>query len=345
MSEGLARPMRRRAVAPAADWVRVRPLAPEAALPALVEPLVSGIDLPAWAGAQQEAIERELRRWGGLLFRGFDLPSVGDFERLVTAASGEPIPYEDQSSPRSVLAGRIYTSTEHPPEEEILLHNENSYSHTWPLCIFFYCVTAPGSGGETPLADSRRVYRRIDPRLRRRFEEKGVLYVRNFGSGLGLDWTTAFQTDDPARVEAFCRQAGIACEWREGGRLRTRQVRPAVLEHPVTGERVWFNQTPLFHPASLAPVVRAELERLFPEDELPSAVYYGDGAPIAASAVADIVEAYRQETVSFPWQAGDVLMLDNALVAHGRRPFTGPRRIAVGMARPQSWPAPAGEYA
>ncbi|HET9316287.1 MAG TPA: TauD/TfdA family dioxygenase [Vicinamibacteria bacterium] len=339
MSGGLARTIRRRSVAPPTEWVNVRALRSEGPLPAVVEPVVGGIDLPAWAETQRGTLDRELTRWGALLFRGFTLPSVPDFERFVAAAAGEPIPYEDQSSPRSALGGRIYTSTEHPPEEEILLHNENSYSHTWPLRILFYCVVAPTSGGETPLADSRRVYKRIDPRVRRRFEEQGVLYVRNFGSGFGLDWRAVFQTDDPARVDAYCRDAGIESEWREGGRLRTRQVRPAVLDHPVTGERVWFNQTPLFHPAALAPAVREELLRLFAEEDLPNAVYYGDGAAIAPSAVAEIVEAYRQETVSFPWRTGDVLMLDNALVAHGRRPFSGPRRIAVGMARPQAWPA------
>ncbi len=338
MSTDLARPMRRRGVTPAEEWVSLRALLPASDWPALLEPRVPGIDLPAWAQAQTERLESELRRFGALLFRGFALASIADFERFVSAAAGDPVPYEDQSSPRHALGGRIYTSTEHPPEEEILLHNENSYSHTWPQRVFFHCVTAPAEGGETPLADSRRVYARIAPAIRERFEQLGVLYVRNFGSGLGLDWRTAFQTDDPAQVEAYCRQAHITCEWRGDGRLRTRQVRPAVLDHPVSGERVWFNQAALFHPAALAPSVREELLRLLPEDELPSTAYYGDGSPISAATVAHIVEAYRQESASFAWQAGDVLMLDNALIAHGRRPFRGPRRIAVGMARPQCWP-------
>jgi alpha-ketoglutarate-dependent taurine dioxygenase len=338
----LTRIPRRRVVAGGDEWVKVRPLASPSAVPALVESQVGGIDLPEWAEGRQEFLDRELARSGALLFRGFALGSAADFERFIAAAAGPLVPYEDRSSPRSAIGGRIYTSTEHPPEEEILLHNENSYSHSWPARIFFNCVTAPAQGGETPLADSRRVYERIDPARRARFEEQGVLYVRNFGSGLGLDWRTAFQTEDRGRVEAFCAQAGISCEWRSGDRLRTRQRRPAVLDHPVSGERVWFNQAALFHPAALAPEVREELRRLFAEEDLPSAAYYGDGAPIEPETVDAIVAAYRQETVSFPWQVGDVLMLDNVRVAHGRRPFRGPRRIAVGMARPQSWPGGAG---
>lgn len=337
MSSLPARPARRRVVAAADQWIRVSEPS-SSSLPLTVEPQVGGIDLPGWAEGRQELLERELARSGALLFRGFALASSADFERFITAAAGAPVPYEDRSSPRSALGGRIYTSTEHPPEEEILLHNENSYSHTWPERIFFHCVTAPPHGGETPLADSARVYERLDPALRARFEEQGVLYVRNFGSGLGLDWRTTFQTDDRGQVEAFCARAGITCEWREGGRLRTRQRRPAVLDHPLTGRRVWFNQAPLFHPAALAPEVSAELRRLFAEEDLPNAVYYGDGAPIAPETVHAIVAAYRQETAAFTWQVGDVLMVDNVRVAHGRRPFRGPRQIAVGMARPQSWP-------
>jgi hypothetical protein len=48
-------------------------------------------------------------------------------------------------------------------------------------------------------------------------------------------------------------------------------------------------------------------------------------------------EAYRQETVTFPWQEGDILMLDNMLVAHGRSPFVGSRKIAVGMSETYSY--------
>jgi alpha-ketoglutarate-dependent taurine dioxygenase len=41
---------------------------------------------------------------------------------------------------------------------------------------------------------------------------------------------------------------------------------------------------------------------------------------------------YREAAVCFAWQKGDLLMVDNMLVAHGRAPFTGPRRILVAMA-------------
>jgi len=48
------------------------------------------------------------------------------------------------------------------------------------------------------------------------------------------------------------------------------------------------------------------------------------------------LKIYQQEAVIFPWQAGDILMLDNMLTSHGRKPFVGARKVLVGMAEPFS---------
>lgn len=163
------------------------------------------------------------------------------------------------------------------------------------------------------------------------------MYVRNFGDGFGLPWQTVFQTEDRRAVEDYCRDHGIQSEWKEDGRLRTRAVRPAAARHPKTGEVTWFNHATIFHVTTLAPHVRDALLSQFAEADLPSNSYYGGGESIAPEVLEQLRDAYRQETVDFAWQRGDVLMLDNMLVAHGRRPFSGERKIAVGMAEPVSW--------
>src|SRR5262249_33911890 len=155
----------------------------EQSLPLLMQPVVDNIDLISWATNNQRLIEKQLLEHGGILFRGFPLSRVEDFEKFVTGVSGDPLEYRERSSPRSQVSGNIYTSTDYPAEQSIFLHNENSYQQSWPLRILFFCKTAPQRGGETPIADVRKVYQRIDPAIRNTFERKKVMYVRNFGDG------------------------------------------------------------------------------------------------------------------------------------------------------------------
>lgn len=316
---------------------------PSGGAPLVVRPALDGVDLVDWARSDAEFIGGSLREHGAILFQNFKGQSIAQFERFVAATSGAMMDYQDRSSPRSAVTANVYSSTDHPPEQAILLHNENSYSAAWPLKIYFHCVTPAASGGETPIADCRKVLARIDPAVRDRFRQKHVMYVRNFGDGVGLPWRTAFQTEERAGVEKYCLANALDFEWWGGDRLRIRGVRPAIAAHPRTGEQVWFNQAALFHPSSLEPGVRADLLSHFEEGELPLNAYYGDGSSIEASALEAIHEAYARETIVFPWRAGDTLMLDNMLFAHGRRPFAGARRVVVGMADP--WGLGGGERA
>ncbi len=339
---GLRDRARRKAVETPADLVREAALAAGEPLPLTIAPAFPGVSLKGWLASNRERVASRLLEHGGILFRGFRIAGIEEFQELVRTLSGELMEYTYRSTPRTQVHGEIYTSTEYPPAEWIPMHNEMSYSRSWPLKIWFHCARAAETGGETPIADSRRVYRALDPALRRRFEEQGVMYVRNYGAGLDLAWTDVFQTDDKAEVEAFCRAADIEVEWRPDGRLHTVQVCQAVADHPVTGERVWFNQAHLFHVTSLEPEARELLLSTLGEADLPRNTYYGDGSPIEPSVLKEIQGVYRELSVEFPWEAGDALLLDNMLTAHGRAPFTGPRKVLVGMAEPAGAGSTAG---
>jgi alpha-ketoglutarate-dependent taurine dioxygenase len=300
-------------------------------LPLVIYPTIEGVDLVAWALSNRELIRTCLLKHGGILFRNFNISSPAVFEQVALACSAELLQYRERSSPRTQLSNNIYTSTDYPADQSIFLHNENSYQHIWPLKIFFFCLVPAPQGGETPIADCRQVFERIDQKIRQRFIEKGWMLVRNFGCGLSLTWQSVFQTEDQFAVEAYCHEAGIETEWR-GDRLRTRQVRRAVAQHPATGETVWFNHVAFFHVSTLEPSTREALLGGLEEDDLPNNTYYGDGSPIEPSVLEDIREAYRREMVSFAWQEGDIMMLDNMLVAHGRNPYVGQRKVLVAMA-------------
>ncbi|MFB2973202.1 TauD/TfdA family dioxygenase [Aerosakkonema sp. BLCC-F183] len=311
-------------------------LHPDWSLPLVVRPAVKGVNLLTWASGNQDFIEAQLIKHGAILFRNFDINSVAEFEEFIAAICGEALEYRYRASPRSQVSGRIYTSTDYPADQSIFPHNEHAYSPVFPGKIFFYCVTPAESGGETPIGSTRKIFERIDRKIRDRFIEKKVMYVRNFGDGFGLPWQTVFQTTEPADVEKYCRSHGIEFEWKEGGKLRTRQVSPVVIKHPRTGETVWFNHATFFHVSTLPAAIRDSLLAEFKEDDLPTNTFYGDGSTIEASVLQQLRDAYLQEMVSFFWQKSDILMLDNLLSVHARNPYTGSRKVVVGMAEPLS---------
>jgi len=300
--------------------------------PLMLRPRMEGLDVVEWARLNLDFIERELLAHGAILFRDFAIESVDKFEQLAKAISPDLVEYFERTVRRQTIKEKIYTASEYPADHPIPLHNEYSFAHEWPLKLWFYCATPPSQGGATLIADGRQVFNLIAPRIREKFIQKNVIYSRNYGDGLDLTWEEAFQTGERAQVEKYCSEANILFEWKDGNRLRTRQVRQAVANHVKTGEAVWFNQVHLFHVSSLEPTARQSLTSFFGAEALPRHAFYGDGSPIEPSDLAEIHEAYRQATVAVQWKQGDAMLLDNMLVAHGRAPFAGSRTILVTMA-------------
>jgi hypothetical protein len=283
----------------------------------------------------RDLIEQVLLERGAILFRGFGIDQQEVFQRTVGSLPGQMLNYVDGNSPRKKLASGVYTSTEYPPELFISMHNELSYSEKWPSRLFFCCVTAPQEGGETPLADSRSILRSLGPRLAGEFAEKGVRYIRNLhgGRGYGPSWQATFETQDPAMVESLCNEGKTHFEWRPDGGIRLWNVRPGVAPHPRTGEMVWFNQADQFHPSTHPAQIYQALLTLYKgrEDQFPQNATFGDGTPIGVELLAEVRSTIQKEIRSFAWQQGDLLMVDNMLVCHGRNPFKGARKILVSM--------------
>lgn len=305
----------------------------EAGFPLRVRPGQTGVSLAAEIDALRSVVDHSLERDGAILFSGFSSEGVEGFQQFAASFGHPLLNYEFGSTPRSQVDGKgVYTSTEYPAHRSIPLHNEQAYTTEWPMRIFFYCAKAAVSGGETPIADSRRVFQRISPALRKRFEEKRLMYVRNYGNGLDLTWQQVFNTECHSDVEDYCRPRGIQCDWNEDGDLRTRQLVQGVAQHPRTKDWVWFNQAHLFHLSNLDEEMQEILLDTVGEEGLPRNVYYGDGSPLEADALAEIRGVLSECEVVFPWQTGDVLMLDNMLTAHSRKPFSGERKVVVAMA-------------
>lgn len=292
------------------------------------------LDILKFVTNNKDKIEEEVLKTGGVLFRGFSIRSVSEFNKLAQIISPRLLDYVNRSTPRTNIGGKIYTSTEYPADRHIPLHNENSYTLAWPNKILFFSVVVAATGGETPVADSREVFKKLNPNVVKKFNDKKVLYVRNYTLGIDLSWQEVFQTDDRKEVEKYCVENHIEYTWHSassGIELTTKQLCQATLEHPVTKEKVWFNQANLFHISALEKTDRETIVAAVGKDALPRNACYGDGSDIGEEELAHINEVFDSERIVFSWQKGDVMILDNILMAHSRFPFTGERKVVVAM--------------
>jgi alpha-ketoglutarate-dependent taurine dioxygenase len=281
--------------------------------------------------ADTDVIDKLILEHKALVFRGFGL-GPDRLDEAIDQLLSTRLAYVHGNSPRTKVGANLYTSTEYPAEFTISMHNELSYSHSWPARLLFYCQQAAQTGGATPVVDAAAWLASLDPEVRDAYRG-GVRYMQNMhgGRGFGKSWQDTFETGDRAAVEAFLTEAGAAWEWKADGGLRVVQVRPSTTRHPVTGDEVWFNQSDQWHPAALDDEVGIALRDALPEDELPQSVTFADGTPIPAEYVTQVRDRGLALAVDVDWQEGDLLVIDNVLVAHGRRPFTGPRRVLVAM--------------
>jgi alpha-ketoglutarate-dependent taurine dioxygenase len=294
----------------------------------------SGGDPPGWAAEHRDALRAAVAEHGAILVRGLGLRERAEVGAFFRALARELMTETEAFAPRKRHPDGTYSSTKWPANQPMCVHNELSYTLEFPGLMLFACLTAPASGGATALADAPTVLDELPADLVARFEREGWLLTRSYNGEIGASYAEAFGTDDRTAVESYCRANGIEFSWQADAELRTRQRRSAVVRHPGTGRRCWFNQIAFLNQWTLAEDVREYLVDVYGEDGLPFNTRFGGGDPISEDLVALLNEVYQAHTVREPWQAGDLMLVDNVRTAHSREAFDGPREVLVGMADP-----------
>lgn len=288
-----------------------------------------------WFDQHRDCVRAELVRFGAVRFEGFTLNEVSAFEELALVSCAE-LYRENAEHVAASASGNVQTPVPYSARHKLLWHNENTFNDEWPGRLLFGCAVEPVTGGETPVVDTREVYRALPGPVASRFSELGVIYERTYGTGLGLSWQQVFKTEDPAEVERKCHSADIEFEWYADMRLRTRQTRPAIVEHPESKEPVWVAQPQHWHPACLDPATRRSLTELLGPDGLPRNCFFGNGTQIDEKTMHLLCQLYQEREKSFPWREGSAMLIDNLLMAHGRNPYSGPRKILVAIGQMHS---------
>ncbi|MER5361507.1 TauD/TfdA family dioxygenase [Streptomyces sp. NPDC002785] len=291
-------------------------------------------DAPSWAAEHRDALRAVVAEHGSVLVRGLGLRNAAEtgavFARLATGLMTE----KEVFAPRQTYSDGVYSSSKWPPNQPMCMHHELSYTLEFPGLMMFACLSAPTDGGATAVADSPTVLDALPAELTERFERQGWLLTRSYNDEIGASIAEAFGTEDRGAVESYCRANAIMFEWQPDGGLRTTQRRSAVVRHPVTGRRCWFNQIAFLNEWTMAPEVREYLVDVYGADGLPFNTRYGNGDPIGEDVVQLLNSVYEANTAREPWQAGDLMLVDNVRTAHSREPFEGPREVLVAMADP-----------
>ncbi|MCO7226515.1 TauD/TfdA family dioxygenase [Pleionea sp. CnH1-48] len=304
----------------------------ESKLPIVHEARCSSENLEHYYTNNKANIKSDLLEYGAVLFRNFDVRTLDAFDEFVGCVIDKVAPYLGGATPRKTLTKSVSTSTEFPREQEIKLHNELSYERFVPPSLMFCCLKEPETGGQTQIADVNKVFGYIDPEIIEAFEKhKGWKLIRNFGMGFGPTVADGFGTTDLDVIKQDCQSRDVDLQIIKDDLVRTTHVRDAVSAHPVSGLPLWLNHIVFWHPSSLSSDYRAYMSQAFSPEEFPYNTFFADGETIPDEYAENIREAYRRAEVTFDWRPGDVLLVDNYRVAHGRKPFTGERLIVVSM--------------
>lgn len=285
-----------------------------------------------WITRNQAQLGRVAQTHGAILLRDFCPPisTAADFDAVCKSFGLAEFPYIGGAAPRSVVHGSVFTANESPADQLIPFHHEMAQSKSHPGTLFFYCMKPPSAGGETPIVLSNLVYERIKsqfPEFVHELEAKGVRYVRVLPeeddpcSAIGRGWKSTFAVQTKSEAERVGHDLGMELQWLEGDLLKTTTaVMPATKKDPRSGKTSWFNS-----------IVAAFTGWKDARNDPHKAVVFGDGSPLRADVLSTCLEIMDELAVTFEWQRGDVLMVDNWVTLHSRRSFEGERLIYASL--------------
>ena len=293
-------------------------------------------DAIAWISEHRGELGAQASRRGAVLFRGFPVRSADDFDAFVTAFDLPNFPYNESLSNavRVNRTDRVFTANEAPSETTIYLHHEMAQTPIFPSKLFFYCEQPADEGGETPLCRSDVLWAQLSeqaPQFARDCEQRGLKYTNvmppaaDLDSGMGRSWQSTLSVATREEAAARLGQLGYTWEWLDDGSLRvTSPALPAVRALP-SGKMVFFNQ-----------LIAATRGWKDSRNDPARAITHGDGTPLDVEATSLAAELADRITFDLAWQTGDVALIDNFVVMHGRRQFHGTRRVLASLVAAES---------
>jgi len=318
-------------------------------------PEINVSSIPDAAAALRRLLDAKLPQHGALVVKGLPLESASDFSALLHATGMDLKDYVGGVTSRSLLAPKVMPASAEPAAVDMDLHNDGAYRPSPPERIILWCQVPPVSGGQALIADAREVLRRLRrdaPGHLAALERRKVRYEHflpsmdaSVGGRIG-SWEEALAKgcnessgcNSRITAEDILSQSGYDFKWSPAG-LHKYVTTPPLRRHPVTGEETWMNQVSAMHCTVFAnhptfPELHIDDTDGAPCLDVGSRPYhttFGDGQEFPRELVHAVRKAQWESAVSFDFQPGDVLVLDNFLAMHGRLSFTPPRELFISL--------------
>ncbi|KAJ0882304.1 putative TauD/TfdA-like domain-containing protein [Helianthus annuus] len=292
--------------------------------PAVLSPTANANIIEA-IRSDKQWLESLLHKSGVILFRGFPVTSPSDFNDVVEAFGFPELVYVGGRAVRTKVVGRVYTANESPVDKRIPFHHEMAYLPDYPSKLFFFCVEEPGMGGETPVVLSHIVYKKMKekhPEVVVRMEEHGLTYKKVISdedrpsSFAGRSWKSTYMTDDKNVAEERAGKLGTKLEWMGNVVKMITGPLPAFRLDKESEHKTWFNNLVMSNPGPI-------------KDDHDTYVELGNGDLVPDHVVKDCLKIMEDECVAIPWKKGDVMLVNNLTVLHGRQPLLKPPRLIL----------------
>ncbi|MDF3821129.1 TauD/TfdA family dioxygenase [Leptospira sp. 96542] len=334
----------------------------EAYLPVVYEPNLSEVnndDLISWFEKNQKEWRRDLETYGAILLRGFPLETANDFQTLLFATKEKLGEFYLGTSPRDQVVKHVFTASELPPHYPIMQHAEMSFLDNPPKLLFFFAETVSSFGGETPLTDLRQIYKELNPNIISKIKKFGIRYRRKYDGPSNTArfsmwktkrWDEMFGTTDLIEVNKISKKNRFDLEWFGKDSLIINNHQSGFRNHLKTGVTAWHNHVQTFHVDSavfevwnifkkqktlrslgvaLLLTALTFIKKFSGSKNFDVHVTYGNGDEFTKNEIKEISDLFWKHMIANPWQKGDLLIIDNYSVSHGRLPFSGDRRILV----------------
>ena len=304
-------------------------------------------------------IEQKLKKYGAIIFRGFEINNTLEFEEIALTICPNLKTEYLGTSPRNPKTTYVFSASEFPSHYPVMQHCEMSFLPNPPKKLMFFCEQEADFGGETPLCDFRKISIEMDPSIRKEFEEKGIKLIRNYSSPSKKknskfqlkSWTDIFKTTDKNIVEQKCKENNTRAKWTNDDHLILINQNNAFRVDSENDQKIWFNHLLSFHPYSsvieykkiaqkqkdfrsykyyaLLKIMVGYNNLIQNPTKRPLHAQFGDGTEIPKKYIEHIQELVWKNLFFLDWQKGDIVLIDNFTTSHGRMPYKGNRKIHI----------------